>query len=162
MTIRSVSQLIDHNNVSSVVLEIGEEYFVFSVEDLLKHLHSGGSSEATLAGLALRKITCVFENERVLTAFEILETSGDRYLGVVDAKESLVGILTDTDILSTVDPTVLVQKNHRRLGDQSRARNLHCGLDFGRCAQPSPENGRFYYCRRIQNTDRHHHHQGYF
>jgi predicted transcriptional regulator len=110
MTIRSVSQLIDHNNVNSVVLEIGEEYFVFSVEDLLKHLHSGGSSEASLAELALRKITCVFENERVLTAFEILETSGDRYLGVVDAKESLVGILTDTDILSTVDPTVLVQK----------------------------------------------------
>ncbi|WP_445369360.1 diguanylate cyclase [Methylomonas sp. BW4-1] len=110
MTIRSVSQLIDQHNVSSVVLEIGDEYFVFSVEDLLRHLHAGGSSDATLAELTLRKMTCVFENERILTAFEILENNGDRYLGVVDSAESLVGILTDTDILSAVDPTVLVQK----------------------------------------------------
>ena len=110
MTIRSVSQLIHQNDVSSVVIEIAQEYFVFSVEDLLRHLHGGGSTEVTLAELKLSKITCVLADERILSAFEILETSGDRYLGVVDAKESLVGILTDTDILSAIDPTVLVQK----------------------------------------------------
>ena len=69
MTIRSVSQLIHQNDVSSVVIEIAQEYFVFSVEDLLRHLHGGGSTEVTLAELKLSKITCVLADERILSAF---------------------------------------------------------------------------------------------
>ena len=38
MTVRSVSDLMDQHNVSSVLLEKNNEYYVFSVEDLLEHL----------------------------------------------------------------------------------------------------------------------------
>ncbi len=110
MSVRQVSELLSRNNVSSVVIERADGHYVFSVEDLLQHVHSGGQSSVTLGELPIRKIACLQENEHILVGLEVLENSGERYLAAVGAGGELVGILTYTDILSAVDPTVLVQK----------------------------------------------------
>lgn len=110
MTVRSVSDLMDQHNVSSVLLEKNNEYYVFSVEDLLEHLQSGKNYLATLAEVKIHKISCIAESEHILAAMETIEKSGERYLGVLDSNDFLIGILTYTDILSAVDPTILVQK----------------------------------------------------
>ena len=110
MTVRAVSELMDQQNVSSVLLEKNNEHYVFSVEDLIEHLQSGKSYLATLAEVKINKISCILESEHILAAMEAIEQSGQRYLGVLDSNDFLIGILTYTDILSAVDPTILVQK----------------------------------------------------
>ncbi|OAI16401.1 hypothetical protein A1507_00615 [Methylomonas koyamae] len=109
-SMREVSELLSRYNVSSVVIEQADGHYVFSVEDLLVHVHEGGQTSAKLGDLPIRKVACIGENEHILAGLDELEKSGDRYLGVVGGGGELVGILTYTDILSAVDPTVLVQK----------------------------------------------------
>ncbi|MCQ8180206.1 diguanylate cyclase [Methylomonas sp. SURF-1] len=108
--LREVSELLSRYNVSSVVIEQADGHYVFSVEDLLSYVHDGGQTSAKLSDLPIRKVACIDENEHILAGLDRLEKSGDRYLGVVGSGGELVGILTYTDILSAVDPTVLVQK----------------------------------------------------
>lgn len=109
-SLREVSELLSRYNVSSVVIEQTDGHYVFSVEDLLVHIHEGGQTSAKLSDLQIRKVACIGEHEHILAGLDLLEKSGDRYLGVVGSSGELVGILTYTDILSAVDPTVLVQK----------------------------------------------------
>lgn len=109
-SLREVSELLSRYNVSSVVIEQTDGHYVFSVEDLLVHIHEGGQTSAKLSDLPIRKVACIGEHEHILAGLDLLEKSGDRYLGVVGSSGELVGILTYTDILSAVDPTVLVQK----------------------------------------------------
>ncbi len=110
MTVRMVSELMDQHNVSSVVIEKAGANYVFSVEDLLRHVHEGGIHDATMGEVSLQKIPAISQNEHILAGMEVLEQSQERYLGVLDENRVLVGIVTYTDILSAVDPTVLVQK----------------------------------------------------
>lgn len=113
-TVHAASRLMDEKNVTSVIFENGVERYIFSIEDLLRHIKDGGCNLAKLAELSLHILPCISENEHVIPALEILENSGVRYLGVVNAA-GLQGILTHTDILAAIDPTILIEK--KTVGD---------------------------------------------
>ena len=115
MTVHQASGLMDKNNVSSLILERADGRYIFTVEDLLKFVHDGGHGETILDEIRLRKVHCILEDEHVLAAMELLEHHGGRYLGVIDVNDNLVGILTYTDIMSAIDPTVLVER--KSIGD---------------------------------------------
>ena len=110
MTVRLVSSMILEGNVSSVVLEKEGHRYIFSVEDILKLVHQGDNLDHRLAELTLHRADCIDGDEHVLAAMEYLEKSDGRYLAVVDQNDVLIGIVTHTDILSAMDPTVLVEK----------------------------------------------------
>ncbi len=110
MSVTEVTHLMHLHNISSVLIESPPLRFVFSVEDLLTHIQEGKSPLAPLSESRLTEIACIAESEHILAAMEALEKSGGRYLGVTDDNSALTGIATYTDILSAVDPTILVQK----------------------------------------------------
>jgi diguanylate cyclase len=110
ITVRAATQMMYEHNVSSILLEKNNERYIFSVEDLLQYVHDGDNVNLVLSQLQMHKAVCIRDDEHVLAALESLEKSAGRYLAVVDAMNALVGIVTYTDILSAIDPAVLVEK----------------------------------------------------
>ena len=110
MTLQTVSNLMDQHNVSSVLVDKDGDYYVFSVEDLLLHAQQGKHIQTQLNEVTLRKIPSISEHEHILAGMETLERSQGRYLGILDSNDALTGILTYSDIISAIDPAVLVQK----------------------------------------------------
>ncbi|MFA6121397.1 MAG: diguanylate cyclase [Sideroxydans sp.] len=110
LTVQAAAKLMQEKNVSSIIIEHEQDKFVFSIEELLAYIHAGGDQRTTLRKAPLRKIDCMNEKERVLGALEFLEKQGQRYLGVLDSRGVLVGIVTFSDILQSIDPTVLMDR----------------------------------------------------
>ncbi|MEW5904676.1 MAG: diguanylate cyclase [Pseudomonadota bacterium] len=115
VSVRQAAALMEAEGVSSVVIEQGHERFVFSIEELMAHIHANGDMDHHLSAFALPRIVCVNGDRPVLTALEQLEQSGQRYVGVVDDADCMTGIVSHTDILSSIDPTVLMER--KTVGD---------------------------------------------
>lgn len=115
ISVRDAAILMDKSKVSSVVLEIFGEPHIFTVEDLLNFIHGGGDYDTALSALPVRHLDCIPDKEKLLVVLEQLESTGVSHLGVVDASNTLVGIVTRTDILASIDPAILLER--KKIGD---------------------------------------------
>lgn len=109
MTVAQAAKLMVEKNLSSVIVEKDCQRYIFSIEALLAHLARDGDRDALLGDISLPVLPCIPQNQHVLAAMECLEAFGRRYLGITD-DDALKGILTYTDLLSAITPTVLVEK----------------------------------------------------
>ena len=115
ISVREATGLMDKREVSSLIIETETGRFIFSVEDLLAFLHGGGDSSTMLNAFPLRHIACMPATERLLVLLEFMERSQQRHVGVVDESDKLIGIVTYTDILTSIDPAILLEK--KTIGD---------------------------------------------
>lgn len=115
ISLRDAAILMDRSKVSSVVVEIAGEPHIFAVEDLLDFVHGGGAYDTRLSDFPVRRLNCIPDREKLLVVLEHLESTGASHLGVVDAHDNLVGIVTRTDILSSIDPAILLER--KKVGD---------------------------------------------
>lgn len=115
LTVMDAAKLMSSQKVSSVVMERNGEKYLFSMEDLLDFVHEGGEFDTPLNQTPLHVIDCLPESERVLVAFEMMEQTARRHLGVTDAAGGMVGIVTYSDILHSIDPAVLMER--KTVGD---------------------------------------------
>jgi len=114
ISVAEASRLMDERNLSSVIVEAGTQRCLFSIEQLLAYLAKNGDQHAPLAELSLPVLPTITESQHVLAALECLEASAQRYLGILQG-DTLTGILTYTDLLAAISPTVLVEK--KTVGD---------------------------------------------
>lgn len=115
LSVHEAARLMEEKAVSSIVIEQDGERYIFSIEDVLSFVHREKDFEATLLDAASRRIGCLRDTDQVLNALEYLERNGQRYLGVTDAGGTLVGIVTYSDILHSIDPSILMER--RTVGD---------------------------------------------
>lgn len=115
ISVKDAAILMDKSKVSSVVLDIFGERHIFTVEDLLNFIHEGGAYDTHLSNLPIRHLECIPDKEKLLVVLEHLENTGVSHLGVLDANNNLVGIVTRTDILTSIDPAILIER--KKIGD---------------------------------------------
>lgn len=115
LSVREATGIMDARGVSSLIIETADGRFIFSVEDLLSFIHAGGDSSTLLSEFPLKRISCMPAKERLLVLLEFMERSQQRYVGVNDEHGGLIGIVTYTDILTSIDPAVLLER--RTIGD---------------------------------------------
>lgn len=115
MTVQEVSKLMQQENVSSVVITNTGRYSIISIEDLLQYLNAGGQGTDALANLPEHHLVSIKSDQHILSALELLNNCGDRYLAVENLDGSLLGIMTYTDLLSAADPSLLVE--NKTLGE---------------------------------------------
>lgn len=115
ISVRDAAILMDKSKVSSVVLEMSGERHIFTVEDLLDFIHEGGAYDIPLTQLPIRHLECIPGKEKLLVVLEHLESTGVSHLGVLDVNNNLAGIVTRTDILTSIDPAILLER--KKIGD---------------------------------------------
>ena len=115
ISLQDAASLMGASKVSSVILENEKGFFIFTVEDLLNFIHDGGSYDTRLSDLVLRRLGSIRAKEKLLVVLEHLDSTGQSHLGVTDEADNLVGIVTRTDILSSIDPAILLER--KKIGD---------------------------------------------
>lgn len=115
ISVRDAAILMENKKVSSVVLEQDGERHIFTVEDLLGFIHAGGDYQSPLSALSVKHLECIRDKEKLLVVLEHFDRTGVSHLGVVDAGNDLIGIVTRTDILSSIDPAILLER--KKIGD---------------------------------------------
>jgi diguanylate cyclase (GGDEF)-like protein len=115
ISVRDAALLMEKKKVSSVVLEMVGKRHIFTVEDLLSYIHGGGDYATLLSDLSIKRLDCISDKEKLLIVLEHLEDTGSSHLGVVDSDDGLIGIVTRTDILSSIDPAILMER--KKIGD---------------------------------------------
>ena len=117
ISVRDAARLMAGSKVSSVVLGGTGARYIFTIEDLLRFLHGGGAYDSLLSSLQLKPLQCILDREKSLVVLEHLESKGVTHLGVIDIDNNLVGIVTRTDILSAIDPVILLEQ--KKIGDMN-------------------------------------------
>jgi diguanylate cyclase (GGDEF)-like protein len=115
ISVRDAAILMENEKVSSVVLESGGERHIFTVEDLLGYIHAGGDYDTPLSAFPIKHLECIPDKEKLLVVLEHFDRTGVSHLGVEDAGNSLVGIVTRTDILTSIDPAILLER--KKIGE---------------------------------------------
>jgi len=110
ITVRDASRLMDKKGCSSIIIDSAGEQYLFSIEDLLEYVHNGGGYDTRITTLLAQPMQSISATSRVLDAFEQMERSGKRYLGVMDAHGHVTGIVSFTDLLSSVDPSLMMER----------------------------------------------------
>ncbi len=110
LTVRAAAKLMHDKGASSIIIEQAQERHIFSIEELLNFIDAGGDQTIVLRDAPIRKVECLEEGDSVIGALEFLERNGQRYLGVVDPDDVLIGIVTYSDILKSIDPAVLMER----------------------------------------------------
>lgn len=108
--LREVADLMGQHKVSSVVIRDARGWRIFSVEELLNHVHKGGDCDVALNTFELRHLDCLPADEKLLVVLEYMENNGLHHVGVTDERGDLVGISTHSDILSSIDPAIFLEK----------------------------------------------------
>lgn len=109
-TIREAADLMREHDLTSVIFRLDGQPHIFTVEHVLSAVHHGSDLERPIAELPIQPATTITARETVLDAMEEMEAKGTRYLAVLDDTGRMVGIVTYTDIVSTVDPVFLIEK----------------------------------------------------
>lgn len=115
LVVRDAARMMAEKEVSSIIVERPDGHYIFTVEDLLRHTHAGGDLDVNVSTLPVHKLNCISIDQSVLTALEQMDQQGDRHLGVVGNGDGLIGVVTYSDILTSIDPTILMER--KSIGD---------------------------------------------
>ncbi len=108
--LRDVTNLMAQHQVSSVVTQDAGGWRIFSMEELLAHVHGGGSGDVSLDAFELRRLDCVPADEKLLVVLEYMDSNSLHHVGVLDGGGELMGISTHSDILTSIDPAIFLEK----------------------------------------------------
>ncbi len=111
LSLRSAANLMIEKDVSSIVFFNQGHPHVFSMENVLEISNADGDFGLKLSSLPVESAKTIEKNKNVLDALDQLEINKNRYLIVVDPDngDTMIGILTYTDLLSSIDPALLLE-----------------------------------------------------
>ena len=107
--------LMEAHNLSDVIFERDGGHAIFTVEDLMLFRNSQRSFDTPLSEVFVHALAYVDGSENVLNLMKRLEGTEDRYFGVLDEKRVLVGVVSTSDVMASVDPVLIMER--RTLSD---------------------------------------------
>ena len=90
------------------------EYGLFTINDLIHFGASANGLNTVLSNSAYHRLQTVDEQRNILEVFSQIEAA-DEYLGVINQEKELIGLLSYTDIISSIDPQLMIEK--QSIGD---------------------------------------------
>lgn len=114
LSVRAAANLMIERDVSSVVFQKSGKPHLFSMEHMLEISVANGSHEQKLNDLPIEPAATIDKDSNVLDALDKLERGATRYLIAVDpeADDAMLGILTYSDLLAAIDPTLFLEKKN--------------------------------------------------
>ena len=113
-TIKEALDVMLQNNLRDVIFEVDSEYRIFTTSDLIEYMKHSNDFSIALDQLPRHPLHKVFESESVVDAFAKFEDSSNRYLGVTNKEQSVIGVVSYSDIIAALDPSIFIQKKRIR------------------------------------------------
>jgi CBS domain-containing protein len=113
----SIAEAIDlmlQENLLDVIFEVAGEHRVFAVDDLLRYLGVSHDYSTTLIELPQHCLKKVAYKESIINVIPLLDNGKNRHLGVVDEEQVLVGVVSYSDVLRSLDPAFFVKQKKIR------------------------------------------------
>jgi len=102
----AIDEMITHEH-RNVLVKDENEYYIFTVLDVLNIQSTNISLNTKLKDINLSKISTIDRDQNILDTLEYLNDKIE-YICVVNRDESLYGLITHTDITSNIDPDTLM------------------------------------------------------
>ena len=112
MTVQEAVRCMQEYDVTALLIEVNNERYIFSVEDLLQYVRDGGDYLNPIAHAPIKTLICIPEYIPIVSVIEVIEKQQVKYIGVSDLQNNIVKILSDLDILYAIDPHVLFERKH--------------------------------------------------
>lgn len=109
----ALNTMILHQHRDVVVTD-GTNYYLVTANDLIRFQVEGIAFESSLESCPLERAPTIHQNSNVLDALEYVQQSFD-YICVLDDDGVLSGILSSTDVMSSIDPETMIE--NYRLGE---------------------------------------------
>jgi diguanylate cyclase (GGDEF)-like protein len=109
-TIEDALEIMANNNIRDVVYynTTDECYNIFMARDLFSFIRCETDYSIQLKDITTRKLCCFKHDDNILEIYPDIHL-GDEYFGVLNDKNELSGILSYTDITTSIDPNILVE-----------------------------------------------------
>lgn len=107
--------LMESNNLCDVIFARDGGHAIFTVEDLMLFRRSQRSLDTPLSEVFVHALIYVDGNENVLNVLKRLDGAENRYFGVLDERKSLVGVVSTTDVMASIDPVLIMER--KKLSD---------------------------------------------
>jgi len=105
----AVASMHKHNHRDIIVTREGHQYYgLITANDLIRFKKERVEFEIQIKELKIDHVSVIQDNASLVDAFHELPTSHD-YLCVIDKENSLCGIITLSDVISSMDPTELIK-----------------------------------------------------
>lgn len=117
----SVKEAVDamlQNNLRDIIFEVDLQHRIFTVSDLLDYTKSSNDFSVSLESLPQHNLRKVCETEIIEDVLSIFDDTEDRYMGVTNKEETLIGIVSYSDVIGALDPSIFVKK--RLIGEVVR------------------------------------------
>jgi diguanylate cyclase (GGDEF)-like protein len=121
-TIYDAVCLMESSNLSDVIFETQSGHAIFTVDDLMFFRASKRNFNLKLNEISVPKLEYVSGEENVLNLMPKFDDSTTRYLGVTDTDKKLIGIVSLTDIMGSVDPVLMMER--KKLADILNKRQI--------------------------------------
>jgi diguanylate cyclase (GGDEF)-like protein len=110
-TVEDAIEIMANNNIRDVIFydSANECHNIFMVKDLVNFIHRETNHSCQLKNVATRKLHCFKHDDNILAIYPDLHIN-DEYIGVLNDEGALRGIISYTDITSSIDPNILVEK----------------------------------------------------
>lgn len=105
-----LSEVIDvmcHHGHRNIIVEDRNSFFLLGINDVLSAKMKVPNLDISIASLELAKIPTVYKNENILSTIEYLNCNLE-HICALNEDGTLYGLLTHTDITSSIDPDTLM------------------------------------------------------
>lgn len=109
-TILDAVRLMETSNLSDVIFQNEEGHAIFTIADLMFFRESKRDFETRLCDISVPQLEYVDGEDNVLNLMPKLDQSSSRYFGVVDAEQKLIGVVSTTDVMGSVDPVLMMER----------------------------------------------------
>jgi CBS domain-containing protein len=114
-TIFEAIRLMVETNLSDVIFKNQDGHGIFTVEDLMFFRNSKRDFNLLLKDISVSQLEYVDGEENVLNLMSRFDQNTGRYLGVRDHEKNLIGVISMTDVMASVDPVLMMER--KKLSD---------------------------------------------
>lgn len=107
-SIKETIRILKESSHRSLIVLHENDYHLFSASDLLKIKLHKENLDTKLVDIPLKTVPQVHKDVSILDTMELVN-SGAEYICVVNEDRSLYGLVTNSDIVSSIDPETLME-----------------------------------------------------
>ncbi len=103
----AVEKMNEHNH-RNVIIKSRTLYYVFTTRDMIRLTLEKVPFSTPFSQLSLQQVPLLHKDENVIMALEFLDKNNE-YICVCDDDDELYGLVTNNDIVASVDPQIMME-----------------------------------------------------